>query len=204
MTTVTEAMRLAVAHHQAGRLAEAEAIYRQVLAAVPGHADALHLLGVANLQRGRHEAAVDHIGRAITLNPGQAAYPGNLGLAYQGLGRLEEAEAAYHRALAIEPKFADARYNLGMVLKARGRIEEAAACYRKTLEIEPDHANASPAGVARPRRPGGLLLRIRGAAAPRAQGDPRQSPGDPGGGGRDPALHGSPRARAPRGGPGQP
>lgn len=142
MSTVAEAMALAVEHHQAGRLAEAESIYEQVLAAAPNHADALHLLGVVNSQRGRHEAAIDYIGRAIRLNPDQAVYHGNLGLAYRGLGRLEEAEASYRQALARQPDFADARYNLGIVLKARGSIEEAIACYRKTLDIAPDHVNA--------------------------------------------------------------
>jgi hypothetical protein len=41
-----------LAHHQAGSLAEAEVYYRQILAATPGHADALHLLGVIDYQRG--------------------------------------------------------------------------------------------------------------------------------------------------------
>jgi len=37
---------LAVGHHQAGRLREAEQFYRQALVADPGHTDSLHLLGV--------------------------------------------------------------------------------------------------------------------------------------------------------------
>jgi Flp pilus assembly protein TadD len=38
--------------HQAGRLNEAEGLYRQILAVDPNHADGLHLLGVMAHQRG--------------------------------------------------------------------------------------------------------------------------------------------------------
>ena len=51
--TIPQALQLAVQHHQAGRLAEAELLYRQILAAQPNHADALHLLGVMAQQVGR-------------------------------------------------------------------------------------------------------------------------------------------------------
>ena len=42
--TIDQAFQLALQHHQAGRLAEAEAIYRQILAVEPRHADVLHNL----------------------------------------------------------------------------------------------------------------------------------------------------------------
>jgi Flp pilus assembly protein TadD len=48
-----------LAHHQAGRLAEAEARYRRVLDIVPDNADVLHLLGGVAYQTGRHEAAIE-------------------------------------------------------------------------------------------------------------------------------------------------
>ena len=51
-----------LAHHQQGRLAQAETHYRETLALQPDHADALHLLGVIASQVGRHDVAVDLIG----------------------------------------------------------------------------------------------------------------------------------------------
>ena len=68
-----------LSHHQAGRLAEAERIYRQVLAQQPNHADALHLLGVLAVQAGRLDAAVELIRRAIRLKPDLAGAHVNLG-----------------------------------------------------------------------------------------------------------------------------
>ena len=49
---IEQAMRIAIGHHQAGRMAEAEGLYRQVLEQDPGYPDALHLLGVLALQAG--------------------------------------------------------------------------------------------------------------------------------------------------------
>ena len=67
MATISEALAIAVQHHQAGRLQAAEQIYRQILAVEPNQADALHLLGVIAYQVGKHEAAVEYIRRAIAL-----------------------------------------------------------------------------------------------------------------------------------------
>jgi len=52
MADVKELLRLAIEHHQQGRLDEAEVLYRQILDADPNHADANHMLGVAACQRG--------------------------------------------------------------------------------------------------------------------------------------------------------
>ena len=56
-------------HHRAGRLPEAEAAYRRVLAAQSEHPEALHLLGVIAHQVGHNERAVELIQRAIAGNP---------------------------------------------------------------------------------------------------------------------------------------
>ena len=77
--TIAQAFDVEHQHHQAGRLADAEAIYRQILAAQPRHAEALHFLGVIAHQVGRHALAVDCIGQAIVLNPNNPAAYSNLG-----------------------------------------------------------------------------------------------------------------------------
>ena len=58
----------ALQHHQAGRLSEAEAIYRGVLAQEPANVDALHLLGVLARQSRQPGQAEELIRRAIGLN----------------------------------------------------------------------------------------------------------------------------------------
>ena len=58
-------LQAAMAHHQAGGLDEAEALYRKLLDAVPNHPHALHLLGALETGRGRPARAVELIGRAL-------------------------------------------------------------------------------------------------------------------------------------------
>src|ERR1700730_16351976 len=104
---VAERFAAGLAHHQAGRLAQAETHYRETLAAQPDHADALHLLGVIASQIGRHDLAVDLIGRAIAHDRGNSLYYSNHGLALAGLRRFEEAVKSYDRALALRPSYAE-------------------------------------------------------------------------------------------------
>ena len=120
MATISEALAIAIQHHQAGRLQAAEQIYRQILAVDPNQADAIHLLGLIAHQVGKHEIAVEYIGRAIGLNGNVAAFHNNLGDALKGHGKLDEAVACYRRALELKPDFAEAHNNLGNALKDRG------------------------------------------------------------------------------------
>jgi protein O-GlcNAc transferase len=84
--TIEQALQLALAHHQAGRLAEAEALYRQILTQQPNHTDSLHLLGVIALQFGRDDVAVDLISKAISIKPNIQEGHNNLGIALKNQG----------------------------------------------------------------------------------------------------------------------
>ncbi|EDY22437.1 TPR repeat-containing protein [Chthoniobacter flavus Ellin428] len=137
-----QAFRLAVAHHQAGRLAEAEGLYRQILGAQPNHAGALHLLGVIADQVGRHEVAVELIQKAIALAPNVADFHSNLGAAQRNLGRFDEAMAEFRRAIQLQPDHADAHNNLGSALIAQGVLGEAVTVLRRTIELRPTLAEA--------------------------------------------------------------
>ena len=128
--------------HQSGRLAEAEAAYRQVLEAEPRHADSLHLLGVAATQRGRHEEAVELIGRAIAENGAMAPFHSNLGTSLRSLGRFAEAEACYRRAIELKPDYPDPHNHLGTTLRDLERTAEAEASYREALRLRPDYGDA--------------------------------------------------------------
>jgi tetratricopeptide (TPR) repeat protein len=142
MATISEALAIAIQHHQAGRLQAAEQIYRKILQAQPNNADAWHLLGRIAYQVGKHDLAIEHIAYAIRLAGEWAAFHQSLGDVYRALGRLPEAIACYHRALELSPDFAEAHNNLANALKDQGALEEAIACYRRALELKPDFAEA--------------------------------------------------------------
>src|SRR5579883_449047 len=63
MPSVREMLEAALERHQAGRLDEAESLYRQVLAIEPDNADCLHLLGMLADQKGRSDEAIGLITR---------------------------------------------------------------------------------------------------------------------------------------------
>ena len=130
----------AVADHQAGRLADAEAKYRKILDVDPTHAGALHLLGVLAHQAGQPETAVDLIGRALEAVPEDVEACSNLGNALTAMGRVAEALEAYKTAVATDPDYVEARVNLGNALQSQGRHVDAVACYREALKRRPDFA----------------------------------------------------------------
>jgi tetratricopeptide (TPR) repeat protein len=132
----------ALGHHQAGRLAEAERGYRQILAIDAQHADSLHLLGMIADQGGRHDVAVEMIRQAIAINHQAAAYHSNLGTILQAQGKLEEAAACYERALALKPDWAEVHSNLGNIFQVQGKLDAAVVSHERALALKPDFAEA--------------------------------------------------------------
>jgi len=139
---IQQAMNSALAHHQAGRLAEAEALYRKILGKAPGNPGALHMLGVLAAQVGRNDLAVELISKALREAPDNAACYSNLGEACRSLGQLDKAVTNFRRALAIKPDYPEAHNNLGNALKGQGLLDEAIASYQRALALRPDYADA--------------------------------------------------------------
>jgi tetratricopeptide (TPR) repeat protein len=127
---------------QSGRLAEAEEIYRKILAAQPDHFDSLHLLGFISCGRGEYARALDQIDFALENDPDHSVALNSRGLALQGLKRFEEALASYDHALAGQPDYAEAHSNRGQTLHELKRFEEALASYDRALALWPDFAEA--------------------------------------------------------------
>lgn len=94
--------------HQAGRLREAQALYRKLLGIQPDHPDVMHMLGVLEHQLGNHAVAIDLISKSISLKPGVAMAHNNLGKVFVDCGRLEDAIGSFRRAIDIDPEYASA------------------------------------------------------------------------------------------------
>ncbi len=142
MATISEALAVAVQYHQSGNLAHAEAIYRQVLQAVPSHAGALHLMGVLVYQKGSHDAAIQYLRQSLISDPSDACCHCYLGLAYRAVGKMDEALASYQQALHLKPDYAEAHNNLGNVLRDQGQLAQAVARYQDAIHFKPDFAEA--------------------------------------------------------------
>ena len=132
----------ALSLHQRGEIAQAQAIYREVLQHDPKHFDSLHFLGVAYAQTGQLDIAIEHISRAIEINPAASFALFNLGNAQRDLKRYEEALSSYDRALAVTPAYPEAHNNRGNTLRSLKRLEEALESYDKAISVKPDYAEA--------------------------------------------------------------
>ncbi|NQV99333.1 MAG: tetratricopeptide repeat protein [Rhodospirillales bacterium] len=141
-TPTRQALDLALQHHSAGRLPEAEQACRQILQAEPEQPVALHLLGLIAHQVGQHQDAVVLISQALAIRPDFAEAHANLGTALKGLGKLDQAADSYRKAIAIKPDFTAAHFNLANTLRDLGKPEQAVASYRTALTLEPGYAEA--------------------------------------------------------------
>jgi tetratricopeptide (TPR) repeat protein len=139
---IYEHLKRGIEFHRNGELLRAEGIYREILADVSGHFEALYFLGVILIQTGRLEGGIELIDRALTIRPDYAEALLNRGGALRELKRLDEALASYDRALAIRPDYAEALYNRGAALQKLRRFDEALASYDRALAIRPDYADA--------------------------------------------------------------
>ncbi|GAB2870497.1 hypothetical protein GCM10027093_02720 [Paraburkholderia jirisanensis] len=135
-------LAFALEAHRAGRLDEAEPLYREALAIVPNHPQALHYYGVLRHQRGDHAHASMLLNRALTLEESDADCWSNRGLVAAASGQDVLARQCYRRALALKPDFADAHNNLGVALQAEGEFDEAIEHYRAALSIDPTLVDA--------------------------------------------------------------
>jgi tetratricopeptide (TPR) repeat protein len=124
---------------QQGRVAEAEADFRRILAEEPEHADALNALGYTLTDlTDRHQEALGYIERAVKLKPDSAAYLDSMGWVQYRLGNHAAALDYLRRAAALLDD-AEVAAHLGEVLWVTGAHEEARQVWDKALAAEPDN-----------------------------------------------------------------
>ncbi|MGI0486219.1 tetratricopeptide repeat protein [Pantanalinema rosaneae CENA516] len=140
MANLAELFAIAVQQHQAGQLAQAAQMYRQVLQQQPHHAEALHLLGVIACQTGNLSEGMAYYRQAIALMPALIDAYHNLALALQMTGKGEEAIQQYRLAIAQQPNHVETHHQLGHLLIQQGCVHEGMAHYQQALAIKPSYA----------------------------------------------------------------
>jgi protein O-GlcNAc transferase len=131
-----QALAAAIAQHRAGRLAEAERLYRLVCDTDPKNARAFHLLGVVAHQLNRSDAA-SLVGRAVTLDPDFAEAHNDRGVILAANGLFADALPCFERAIALKPGYNEARNNFGRGLRSLGRLDEASVQFELVLKNTP-------------------------------------------------------------------
>ena len=138
---VEQELQVAFEHHQAGRIAEAERIYRKILVSQPNHAETLHRLGVLAAQVGQSGMAVELFSRSLRLNPENPDARFNLGIVLKKAGRLEPAVAELREASRMRPQIPAIHVELALALYGLERFDESAANLSRAAELSPQSAD---------------------------------------------------------------
>jgi tetratricopeptide (TPR) repeat protein len=125
----------AMAHFQAGRLAQAESTYRAALAIVPRDPAVTHNLGVAIAAQGRHRDALGCFDEALRADPGFVSAHYNRGVALMALGDAQPAIASFSRAAVLEPQHYEAHRALGFLWLAQGERGRSLDHFARTYEL---------------------------------------------------------------------
>ncbi|MDX1606007.1 MAG: tetratricopeptide repeat protein [Candidatus Competibacterales bacterium] len=142
LASANQALTVAAARQQAGRVDEATAICQRILTRMPKHDGALHQLATLYLQAGKPREALPLLQQAIAANPRNATYHLNLGLAHRALGQLEPALKALVACTQQNPKLAEGHYHHGVLLAALRRHPESVAALRRALQRRRDYPQA--------------------------------------------------------------
>ena len=163
-------LQTAVSHHRAGRLSEAQELYRDILQVLPDHPVVNNSLGIALKGQGKSSEAEVVFRRLASVAPDYAPAHSNLGNILFEQGKHNEAEASYRRALTVNPDMVDALKNLGLVIVDSGRFAESFPWFRRHAELafggaaggEPPTAHK----LQHDREQRDYLVQVAGQAAP--------------------------------------
>jgi len=121
--------------HQAGRVIEAEAAYRGLLADYPDDVNVAHYLGMLRFQVGEVDEGFTLVRRSLESDPANPHYWNNLGNMYVQTQRDQDAEQAYLRATALDPRSEAAWYNLGRIYIRKRQFERAIEAVRNVTRL---------------------------------------------------------------------
>ncbi|MFH2057274.1 MAG: tetratricopeptide repeat protein [Pseudomonadota bacterium] len=139
---IAKKIQSALMHHRAGRLKEAEQLYRKVLTKDSKNVNAHLFLGIIAHQVGKNEIAIQFIQKALSINPEYDEAHYNYGVVLQGTCRFKEAITSYKKVISINPGYAEAHNNLGVVLKETNHLKEAVTSFKNAISIRPEYAEA--------------------------------------------------------------
>ena len=135
-------LRQAVMFHQARRLAEAETIYRQILALRPEMAEIRLNCALAQMGQGKYGEAEQSLRQALAARPELGKAHAHLGDVLSLQQKYAEAAESYSRAIKLSPGHAEAHNNLGNARLLLGDMERAANAYRAAIKLKPDFVQA--------------------------------------------------------------
>jgi len=138
---IRKLLKKGIAHHQAGRLEEAEEFYRRSLRLDPRCPQAVHLLGLLARQAGQYHEAVRLITEALVLDPNDATTLDSMANCHLDEGRVEHALPHLARVAELRPNSVEALHRLGKAREKLGDFTEARDVYTHALALDPRAAD---------------------------------------------------------------
>jgi len=127
----------ALAAGSAGRVTEANAMLRGLLAQDPGLNDVRVSLGLNEQRLGNHAEAVENFREVLKSEPTNALAHFDLAVSYFALRRLDDALKELQVTLAIVPYYTRAEELLGMIWIERKAYDQAQAQFNHLLTADP-------------------------------------------------------------------
>lgn len=127
---------------QRGDAARAQAIYRELLVACPGHVDARGSFALLLDRLGQHDTALAELDLCLEHAPDDPGALIRRGTLRSSLGLFAQAETDLRHALRLDPASADGHLALGLVLSRKGLWREAIPHLRRVVEVDPSRATA--------------------------------------------------------------
>lgn len=140
---LADALKLAIAHQNAGRAEAAADVYRQILAQDPRNPPANTLLARILLRQGRLADGEAHAATAAKAAPDYAQAWSTRGELLEAMRRNDSAAASYRRALALQPNLVPPLVGLGNLQQLAGDDRAAVASYGRALAVQPGHVPAA-------------------------------------------------------------
>ncbi|MES0879846.1 tetratricopeptide repeat-containing sulfotransferase family protein [Roseibium sp. SCP14] len=137
--TPADAINLARNHFEAGELGACQYLCERILAALPSHALARHLLGLVAHRQGRIDAALEQLQASLTLAPQNPMFLSNTVEVMRSANRIPQAIETGERAIKAAPDSASAHSNLALACYDDGQLERAKALHAKALDLDPNH-----------------------------------------------------------------
>jgi tetratricopeptide (TPR) repeat protein len=143
------ALQRGIAHHQAGRMTEAEQSYRGILQTEPNRPDANHNLGILMMQEGKVALSLPHLRAALEANPEKGqywlSYAENLlatGEVAGALVVLQQAKKCGLLSSVVDPFMSRAKEALPSVVSNADSATFHISFDERVFKIKPDFAEA--------------------------------------------------------------
>jgi tetratricopeptide (TPR) repeat protein len=120
---------------QQERLAEARAVWLDLINLRPADADAWCRLSTVEGRMGNIDGAERAVGRALEIDSNLAEGWLGMGHVLESRGRRDDALKTYLHAVSLKPHLAEAHAGLGRIYRATSRLQLAADHFRRAVEL---------------------------------------------------------------------